>query len=85
VATAEIVILYFAGLRDLLGMGEERLALPEGVGTVSGLADHLVLAHPELRGRLESVRFAVNESFAEPHEPVKPGDIVALIPPVAGG
>ena len=40
---------------------------------------------PELRGRLESVRIAVNEEFVQFADKVRAKDVVALIPPVAGG
>jgi molybdopterin converting factor small subunit len=32
-----------------------------------------------------SVRIAVNEEYAPPNTPLRSGDIVSLIPPVAGG
>jgi molybdopterin converting factor small subunit len=40
------------------------------------------------RGRVEvpkSVRIAVNEDYAPSATPLRPGDVVSLIPPVAGG
>ena len=36
-------------------------------------------------GRLASVRFARNEEFAESRDAIAEGDVIALIPPVAGG
>ncbi len=78
-------LLYFAGLRDLRGCREESLALPEGVSTVADLTEHLETTYPELSGRLDQVRFAVNECFADSNEAVSDGDVVALIPPVSGG
>ena len=80
-----ISILYFAAVRDLVGKAEERLELPAGVTTIDALASHLVAIHPELEGRLAPVRFARNEEFATMRDPVAPGDVIALIPPVAGG
>ena len=82
---AAIRVFYFAGLRDLVQTGEESLELPGSVVNVGQLARHLELVHPELAGRLQGVRLAVNESFANLEEAVKDGDVVALIPPVAGG
>jgi molybdopterin converting factor small subunit len=41
--------------------------------------------HPGLKGCLGGVRVAVNECFAEAAESIRSGDVVALIPPVAGG
>ena len=78
-------VFYFAGLRDALGMGEETLDLPEGVRTVRALADHLAALHPAYGERRAHVRIARNEAFAADDDPVADGDVIALIPPVAGG
>jgi sulfur-carrier protein len=78
-------LLYFAAVRELLHLSEEELALPESVRRVSDLVEHLERVHPELRGLLGAVRVAVNEEFADAHDPVRAGDVIALIPPVAGG
>jgi molybdopterin converting factor subunit 1 len=79
-----IRVLYFAQLRDRVRTGEETLELSSAMN-VAELARHLERVHPELSGRLAGVRLAVNESFAGPDERVADGDVVALIPPVAGG
>jgi molybdopterin synthase sulfur carrier subunit len=78
-------ILYFAGLRDALGLSEETLEVPPGVTTVGALADHLARRHAAYAERRAHVRIARNEAFATADEPVADGDVVALIPPVAGG
>lgn len=87
-------ILYFAGLRDALGLAEETVeladlpclpGLPGGVRTVGSLADHLAARHPAYRERRAHVRIARNEAFAPDDEAVADGDVVAFIPPVAGG
>jgi sulfur-carrier protein len=78
-------LLYFAAVRELLHRTEEELDLPEAVRRVSDLVEHLERVHPELRGLLGAVRVAVNEEFADPGDPVRAGDVIALIPPVAGG
>ena len=77
--------LYFAAVRDLVGKDDEIIDVPTGVATIEGLAAHLAALHPELEGRLRYVRFARNEEFALPADPVAEGDTIALIPPVAGG
>jgi molybdopterin converting factor small subunit len=69
----------------LVGRDEERLVLPDAVRTVAALGDHLAAIHPALVGRLGSVRFARNEEFADGSDRLAPGDVIALIPPVAGG
>jgi molybdopterin converting factor subunit 1 len=80
-----VTILYFAALRDLVGRSEEKLALPDDVASVAALALHLSRLHPQLADRLSHVRFARNEEFARPADSLVDGDVVALIPPVAGG
>ncbi|HJL15842.1 MAG TPA: molybdopterin converting factor subunit 1 [Sandaracinaceae bacterium LLY-WYZ-13_1] len=80
-----IEVLYFAAVRDLTGLEREEIPLPADVSSVEELGAHLEARHDALRGRLGQVRFAVNEEFAEPARRVNDGDVVALIPPVAGG
>ena len=80
-----VTVLYFAALRDLAGRSEEALALPDTVSTVGALADHLCAARPWLAERRAHVRIARNEAFAEPADALTEGDVIALIPPVAGG
>jgi sulfur-carrier protein len=82
---AAIRVFYFAGLRDLVSRAEESLELPASVANVGQLSSYLEQVHPELAGRLQGVRLAVNESFANLDDSVSDGDVVALIPPVAGG
>ena len=81
---AEISMLYFAGLRDLLGIESETLQTPQG-SNIAALQAILLKAHPTLEGHLESVRFARNEEFATNEYVLSQGDTVALIPPVTGG
>lgn len=78
-------MLYFAGVRDLVGHPEEQLELPRDVGTVGELREHLQRLHPTLQGQLDGVRFALNESFVDLAAALGNEDVVAVIPPVAGG
>jgi molybdopterin synthase sulfur carrier subunit len=78
-------VLYFAGLRDAVGIAEEALELPADVATVGALADHLAARHRAYAERRGHVRIARNEAFAADDERVADGDVIALIPPVAGG
>jgi molybdopterin synthase sulfur carrier subunit len=82
---ALIRVLYFAGLRDALGLSEEALVLPSGVGTVGELCALLASRHSAYAERRSHVRVARNEAFADERERLADGDVVALIPPVAGG
>lgn len=80
-----VTVLYFAALRDLAGRAEEAHTLPAAVATVGALTDHLCATRPWLAERRAHVRVARNEAFAEPDESLRDGDVIALIPPVAGG
>jgi molybdopterin converting factor subunit 1 len=78
-------VLYFAGVRDAIGVAEETLELPENVATVGELARFIAERYEPLRERMASVRVARNERFADDSERIADGDVLALIPPVSGG
>ena len=78
-----ITVLYFAAVRDLVGQSEETIAT--SARTIAELRAWLEKNRPALEGRLGAVRFARNEQFATDDEAIADGDVVALIPPVAGG
>ena len=80
-----IRVLYFAGLRDAVGVAEESIDLPAEVRTIGALADHLASRHAAYSERRPHVRIARNEAFAEAGDVLRDGDVIALIPPVAGG
>lgn len=80
-----IDVLYFAALRERMGLHWERIELPDGVETVGRLAQFLEASRPGLRGVLGSVRFAVGDEFVDAERVLASGDVVALIPPVSGG
>lgn len=48
----EIVILYFAALRDKVGLDRETISLPEDVRTIADLAAWLETNRPSLRGHV---------------------------------
>jgi molybdopterin converting factor subunit 1 len=77
--------LYFAALRDLAGTSEEQVSVSGVAPDVALLLAALELRHGALRGRLQSVRVAVNEEFVELAAPLSGGEVVALIAPVSGG
>jgi molybdopterin synthase sulfur carrier subunit len=81
-------ILYFAWLRERVGLAEERIALPAGVATVGELVAWLrgrSAGHAAAFAVARTVRCAVNQEFADPAAPVAPGDEIAFFPPVTGG
>lgn len=83
-----LTILYFAWLRERVGSAQEELPIPDGVETVAGLVDYLSARderHAAAFSNRRTVRCAVNQEFADPASPVRPGDEVAFFPPVTGG
>ena len=80
-----VQVLYFAALRDLLGLSEETLEIPEHVRTVGAFVLYLQQARPALSGKMASVRVALDEAFAGDSELLDGVHTIALIPPVAGG
>lgn len=79
-----IRILYFAGVRDAVGMAEERRDLPGDVVTAGDLADLLATRWPVFadRGRL---RVAVDQVMARFDSPLAGAREIAFFPPVTGG
>ena len=80
--TRTVGIRYFAILRE--ERGREQESLTTGAATVAGL-------YEELRARFsfslpaERLRVACNGDFVPWSRPLRDGDLVAFIPPVAGG
>lgn len=81
-------LLYFAWLKTKIGMAEEDVSPPEDVRTVAELIAWLKGRGPAFADALANesvVKVAVNQEYARPDQPVRPGDEVALFPPVTGG
>lgn len=83
----KVEVLLFASLRDELG-GIHTVEAPEtrpGETTVGALREAFLGASPSASRLGRRVLVAVNERYAGDGEPVRPGDTVAFLPPVAGG
>jgi molybdopterin synthase sulfur carrier subunit len=81
-------ILYFAWLRGKTGTASEQVTPPAEVATVGELMRWLARRHAGLAEALAvpgAVHAAVNQAYAEPDDPVRPGDEIAFFPPVTGG
>jgi molybdopterin synthase sulfur carrier subunit len=68
-----------------VGRAEELVEVPEGVLTVGDLVRFLERTHPALAGKMASVRVALDEAFASDSDALQNVQVIALIPPVAGG
>jgi molybdopterin converting factor subunit 1 len=82
-AAVPVRVLLFGPYRELAGMSEIRLDLPTGCRV-----DDLIVqlrSDPALTGIPEAPAVAVNRVYVDRDEILRPGDEIALIPPVAGG
>ena len=80
-------ILYFAQLRETLGLDKETVDIPDKA-TVDGLVNELRArggAWADALGAGKRWRVAVNQDMASAETPVRSGDEVAFFPPVTGG
>jgi molybdopterin converting factor subunit 1 len=79
----KVDVLLFASLREALGP-EVSVEVDEPA-TVGSLRRALEAAHPVIARFGAAAKAAVNETWARETDAVRPGDAVALLPPVAGG
>jgi molybdopterin synthase sulfur carrier subunit len=83
-----VTLLYFAWVRQKTGRGEEHLALPANVKTVSDLAAFLKArgdGFGDAFGDLSRLRVAVNQTHVGFDAVLNDNDEVAFFPPVTGG
>jgi molybdopterin synthase sulfur carrier subunit len=83
-----VTLLYFAGLREALGLSRENLALAGPTPTVTSVLEQLRAREgrwSEAFAPGKAWRVAVNQHMADLATPLKPGDEVAFFPPVTGG
>jgi molybdopterin synthase catalytic subunit len=83
----QVEVLLFASLKDELG-GRLTLEVPEtrpGEATVGALREAFLADCPSAARLGKRILVAVNERYAADGDPVRSGDAVALLPPVAGG
>jgi molybdopterin synthase sulfur carrier subunit len=81
-------ILYFAWVRERVGLGEEDLALPPSVGTVGGLIDWLNTRGENYQAAFQDlrvIRAAVDQNHVQLDAPLNDAREVAFFPPVTGG
>jgi molybdopterin synthase catalytic subunit len=79
-----IRVLFFGVLRDIVGLREDSLDLPEG-GRLGLVFELYAGRFPRLRGMAASVVLARNQEFSTPEARLAEGDEVAFLPPVSGG
>ena len=81
-------LLYFAWVRERIGLTEEEVALPGDVATVGDLVAWLKTRGPEYEHALAEpsvIRVSVDRVHARPEAPLAGAREVALFPPMTGG
>nr|AQQ74454.1 hypothetical protein [uncultured bacterium] len=81
-----IRIIFFAQLRESLGVGEIQWPLNQ-IETLESVISELQSQSEIWRRALsnQNLLMSINKEFAKPDSKVKPGDEVAFFPPVTGG
>jgi molybdopterin converting factor subunit 1 len=82
--TIRVRVLYFGQAREAAGTGWEDVSIPSS-SSVKSLVRRSVKAHRGLQAISSLMRIAVNEEIAWRDRRLSEGDVVAFLPPVAGG
>ena len=81
-------VLYFAKVREIIGLPEENIDLPPNVQTVEDFLDYLISKENKydlaLRNK-EAIHIACNEVHVDKDFILKNTKEIAIFPPVTGG
>jgi molybdopterin synthase sulfur carrier subunit len=80
----KVKILFFATLRDYIGVKTLELEIPIGT-TIGDLMDILTVAYPRLEKVKGSMMAAINREFAAGDQVIPVEAEIAFFPPVSGG
>jgi MoaD family protein len=80
----KIRVQFYAQLRDLIGMRDTDLDVTEGA-TVQDLLETIYTQQPALRSHDKTILVGAGVEFVERNYHLKPGDEIAIMPPVQGG
>ena len=81
-------ILYFAWVRELVGVGMERIDVPDSVVTIADLVTWLARrseGHAAAMAKPSKLRAAIDQNFVSFDAPIAHAREIALFPPVTGG
>ena len=84
----KVKVLFFAALREQLGVSSEEINLPGEASTVGALRAHVLRRGGAWQSALAEgklLRVAVNQEMAQLPGAIRSGDEVAFFPPVTGG
>jgi MoaD family protein len=77
-------VQFYAQLRDLIGMREREVELAEDA-TVRDLLEKIYAQQPALRPHDKSILIGAGVEFVDRNYKLKPGEEIAIMPPVQGG
>ncbi len=80
----KVQVQFYAQLRDLVGVRELEIELPQGA-TVRDLLEQLYAQRPALRAHDKSILIGAGLEFVNRNYKLKPGEEIAIMPPVQGG
>ncbi|MBS0241419.1 MAG: molybdopterin converting factor subunit 1 [Proteobacteria bacterium] len=81
-------LVYFAWLRERIGMPSESVEVPASVVTIADLANWLAKRGPEYASAFERpdvIRAAIDKSHVKPDARIAGAKEIAFFPPVTGG
>ncbi|MCA0407553.1 MAG: molybdopterin converting factor subunit 1 [Proteobacteria bacterium] len=81
-------VVYFAWLRERVGVPEEDIAFPVEVSTVSDALNHLISLGENYAYAFERpslIRAALDRKHAKPEAPLAGAREIAFFPPMTGG
>ena len=81
-------LVYFAWVRERIGVTEEEIDLPEDIVTVSDLLAFLFArgeGYAEALKHPSAIRVAINHEHVKHGEPIAGAREIALFPPMTGG
>lgn len=81
----QVQVRYFAAARELARCENETVTLPADEVPAAELLQLLGRLHPNLAPYLGRLRLAINDELRHDAPPVRAGDVVDVMPPVAGG
>jgi molybdopterin synthase sulfur carrier subunit len=83
-----VKLLYFAKVKELVGLDNEVIDLPSSVMTFEDLKHYLILRGapwPELFLRKNATRCALNQNLMNSNFNIEAGSEIAFFPPITGG
>jgi MoaE-MoaD fusion protein len=80
----KVRVLFYAQLRDLLGMRQLDVDVADGA-TVRDLLGKIYAQQPTLRPHDKSVLIGAGVEFVDRNYRLSPGEEISIMPPVQGG